>query len=547
MVIKKVIKNDLDSYIPKVKEFKYILSLLKTPEVLAQDKLLELGHTSVGAFPSKLAYLSFRDTVYFEYNSNSFLFEYSTSEQVDTQNITTNDGTIVLPIGSTFRVCSVLDFGRKLRRILKDKGLPANRDSVTVEDVVTSLSEVIAEELRKVSFNTTKSSSSKLFKLNLVKYNVLIPLYDKTAKDLASESIISVLNKTIQKWSQFPSSFETKEPKVWYTLNENCFNLEKVFEQLIVVNKSLYQIELLFFKSIKKMIDDKEVRLRLYKKFFEERKVTFQPHSAEMLKGDFSGLHKLAPKYLGKNNTGTYLSDVINKGFVTDNEFENFIYTLEEIKDVDFSDSEENGKRAINLVYTYSLAAISTEGNRKLSMYEVPLFIKFPEMFGIILNNVVSFIDKTGKEIPGIDSDKMEYNVRLNISLLLGNYDRKISFLDGFGLGSLKIIRKCITVPNTKVSLSNNSCSIDSITNTLFQILKDKEFSEALKASGEKLDVPDGTKALLIGVRDFYGLQDKLPDSILNSHLREVDKQLFKDKDNFLFSPKRTFVRIYKK
>ena len=31
-------------------------------------------------------------------------------------------------------------------------------------------------------------------------------------------------------------------------------------------------------------------------------------------------------------------------------------------------------------------------------MYEVPLFIKFPEMFGIILNNIVNFIDKTGKE-----------------------------------------------------------------------------------------------------------------------------------------------------
>lgn len=199
MVIKKVIKNDLDSYIPKVKEFKYILSLLKTPEVLAQDKLLELGHTSVGAFPSKLAFLRFRDTVYFESNSNSFLFEYSTSEQVDTQNTTTNDGTIVLPLGSTFRVCSLLDFGRKLRKILKNKGLPANRDSVTVEDVVESLSEVVADELRKVSFNTTKSSSSRLFKLNLAKYNVLISLYDQTAKDLASESIISVLNKTLQK------------------------------------------------------------------------------------------------------------------------------------------------------------------------------------------------------------------------------------------------------------------------------------------------------------------------------------------------------------
>lgn len=547
MVIKKVIKNDLDSYIPKVKEFKYILSLLKTPEVLAQEKLLELGYTSVGAFPSKLAYLSFRDTVYFEFNSNSFLYEHSPSEQVGIQNNTQNNGEIVLPMGSIFRVCSVLDFGRKLRKILKNKGLPANRDSVTVEDVVKSLSEVVADELRKVSFNTTKSSSSKLFKLNLAKYNVLIPLYDQTAKDLASESIISVLNKTLQKWSQFQYDFETKEPKVWYTLSENCFDLEKVFEQLIVVNKSLYQTELLFFKSIKKMIDDKEVRLRLYKKFFEERKVTFQPHSAEMLKGDFSGLHKLVPKYLGNNNTGAYLSDVINKGFVTDNEFENFIYTLEEIKDVDFSDSKDVRERAVNLIYTYSLAAISTEGNRQLSMYEVPLFIKFPEMFGIILNNVVSFIDKTGKEIPGIDSDKMEYNVRLNISLLLSNYDRKISFLDGAGLNSLKIIRKCITVPNTKVTLSNNSCSIDSITNNLFVALKDKEFSAALKASDEKIDVPLGTRNLLIGVRDFYVAQDKLPDSILNSHLREIDKQLLKDKENFLFSPKRTFVRIYKK
>lgn len=294
------------------------------------------------------------------------------------------------------------------------------------------------------------------------------------------------------------------------------------------------------------MIDDKEVRLRLYKKFFEERKVTFQPHSAEKLKGDFSGLHKLVPKYLVNNNTATYLSDVINKGFATDYEFENFIYTLEEIKDVDFSDSEDVRERAVNLIYTYSLAA-STEGNRKLSMYEVPLFIKFPEMFGIILNNVVSFIDKTRKEIPGIDSDKMEYNVRLNLSLLLGNYDRKTSFLDGQGLNSLKIIRKCITVPNTKVSLSNNSCSIDSITNNLFGALKDKEFSTALKASGEKIDVPSGTKALLIGVRDFYGVQDGLPDRFLNSHLREIDKQLLNDKKNFLFSPKRTFVRIYKK
>ena len=158
---------------------------------------------------------------------------------------------------------------------MKDKGLPANRGSVTVEDVVKSLSEVIADELRKVSFNTTKSSSSRLFKLNLAKYNVLISLYDQTAKDLASESIINVLNKTLQKWSQFPNSFETKEPKVWYTLSEKCFNLEKVFEQLIVVNKSLYQTEFLFFKSIKKMIDDKDVRLRLYKKFFEERKGNF--------------------------------------------------------------------------------------------------------------------------------------------------------------------------------------------------------------------------------------------------------------------------------